>query len=103
MFHKHHRTHWGFIRSINMTIESGHKLPTPLRINDKSIMDKLIKSEKYNMEELLQANACRLYLQVLSLADICEGDDTGFWIIALKGYKTKQELANGNGLIYHAH
>ena len=36
-------------------------------------MDKLITSEKYNIEDLLQVNACRLYLQVISLANICEG------------------------------
>ena len=26
------------------------------------------------MEIMIQVNICRLYLQVLSLADICEGD-----------------------------
>ena len=57
-----------------MQIESSHKLPKSLRVHNKSIMDRLITCEKYDIEELLQVNACRIYLQVISLADICEGD-----------------------------
>ena len=37
-------------------------------------MNELIKSGLYDMGILIQINTCRLYLQVLSLADICEGN-----------------------------
>ena len=37
-------------------------------------MDKLIACDKYDIKELLQVNARRIYLQVISLDDICEGD-----------------------------
>ena len=63
---------WGFIGPLYITIKSSHKLPKPLHINDKSI-NKPIASDKYDTVKLIQVNACRNYLQVLSSA-ICEGD-----------------------------
>ena len=35
---------WSFVKQLNTNIKSNHHIPVPLCINDKSIMDKLIKS-----------------------------------------------------------
>ena len=37
-------------------------------------MDEIINLNIYDINDFIQINMCRIYLQVLSLADISEGD-----------------------------
>jgi hypothetical protein len=57
---------------IDISVKN-HWTPSLLRTNDVMLMDYFIMN-KYNPNELALLNKCRIYLQVLSLADITSAD-----------------------------
>jgi len=76
---------WAFLRRIKLHIEvSGHWLPEAGREFDVVLMDFFVE-EGYSAAALGSLNRCRLFLQVITLADIFSAD--GSYIIpeALQG------------------
>ena len=53
---------WEFNDKFGIKIETTIKTPTPLRNNDKSIMDSIISSSRYTEEDLHNINKCRKWL-----------------------------------------
>ena len=64
---------WEFNDKFGLKIETTVKTPTPLRKNDKSIMDSIISSSRYTTEDLHNINKCRKWLRVITTADITTG------------------------------
>ena len=71
---------WKFSRENNITFDLPTIWrPTMLRVNDKCIMD-IINITIMTRTELLAINACRLYLQVITISDIV--DATGKFLVS---------------------
>jgi hypothetical protein len=70
---------WNFVHSHGITLRSedySQSLPTLQRIGDYFLMDRLIALQCFSKSQLQAFNRCRLYMQALTLADICTGDGT---------------------------
>ena len=80
---------WQFLSHINATIEiPGLKLQSPQRLNDLFIMD--IATQFYSGKQLRHINRCRMYMQVITMADIvtASGSEIEKW--ATTGGKIKK-------------
>ena len=65
---------WEFLTDSNLVMETNHALPKRLRKNDESIMDSILEKTSYSPLEVEEINSCRMYLNVITVADITEGD-----------------------------
>lgn len=66
-------------------METSHALPKRLRENDESIMDSILEKTSYSPLELEEINSCRMYLNVITTADITEGDGRQVTLEAIEG------------------
>lgn len=57
-------------------LHSEYRLPQLARVQDRYLMDMVVHSKLLTNREKLIVNRCRLFLQVLTLADISTGDGT---------------------------
>ena len=64
---------WQSCHDNAIVLQGNYNLPKLQRINDKFLMSMVVASDLFTQKEKLIINRCRLYLRVLSLADICEG------------------------------
>ena len=55
-----------------------YHIPTLQRDNDSYIMDKVLSSAIFTPPQIRRINYCRLYLQVITLSDICTAPGTHF-------------------------
>ena len=56
-------------------------------------MDTIIQSNQYEDGQLYQINICHLYLQVISLSDICKGDGIQVTTQTIKGKKDNTRVS----------
>ena len=87
---------WKFLHEFGLTLETGHTTPTLLRENDAAIMSEIIRKTSYSMEELKYINYCRLYLQVLTLSDITEGNGRQVTTHAAEGIRDYSRVSKWN-------
>ena len=74
-----------FLSEIQCTITIPAATTTPYpRANDTHLMDHL-NSPNYTAQKLQHINACRLYLQVITLSDICNGQGSHILPEAMQG------------------
>jgi hypothetical protein len=67
---------WSFLELFQGTITLTKSwLPSPQRQNDQSVMS-LASNTTYTKGELRQLNMCRIYIRVISIADITDFDGT---------------------------
>ena len=64
---------WRFISENGYSFQGWKNDLEPQRVGDKFIMEEIMK-KGYNKEKLIRLNKCRKYLQVITLADISNGD-----------------------------
>jgi len=65
---------WSFLNRANASLDiENHWLPTLARASDQMLMD-LVLQLNFDHSQLRQLNACRLYLQVLTVSDISTAD-----------------------------
>ena len=76
---------WEFLNGSNLIMETSHALPKRLRENDESIMDSILEKTLYSPLELEEKNSCRMYLNVITTADITEGDGRQVTLEAIEG------------------
>jgi len=66
---------WWFVSTYNILLtDRNYKMPPLQQVGDEFIMEKLVMSECFNEEALVQINQCRIKRQVLTMADIIAGD-----------------------------
>jgi hypothetical protein len=76
-----------FLNRIDASLElDSYFLPPPQRQRDVYIMDMVIASESFTAPEICRINYCRLYLQAITLSDICLAD----------GIQLDPAMASGN-------
>jgi hypothetical protein len=63
---------WGFLKEIDAEIESDHDQVLQIqRQYDEHIMDNVLIENAFTNKEINCINNCRLYLQAVTIADIC--------------------------------
>ncbi len=66
-----------FIASINSTIQLDRNYVPPIqRVHDEYIMDTLLQSGAFTVAQIKTLNYCQLYLQVVTVSDICHANGT---------------------------
>jgi hypothetical protein len=66
-----------FLASINGTIQLDRTYVPPIqRVHDEYIMDTILWSEAFTIAQINILNYCRLYLQVVTVSDICQANGT---------------------------
>jgi hypothetical protein len=64
-----------FLVNIDGSIELDHYFLPPIqRTRNVYIMDMILKSDTFTSHEILRINYCRLYLQAVTLSDLCLAD-----------------------------
>jgi hypothetical protein len=75
-----------FLKEINAEIEIDHdQVPQIQRQYDDHIMDKVLTENAFTSKEINRINNCRLYLQAVTIADICTACGTIFDPFFLEG------------------
>jgi hypothetical protein len=77
---------WQFISDNGLQLQTDLPGIHPRRHQDLFLMDIFINSAKYSLQELQQLNWCRLYLQVITVADITDAS----------GHKILHHIWQGN-------
>ena len=65
---------WEMSCLYGVNIDGHYEKTNPTRCHDFALMDKIIQTDEFTTQELLQINRCRVYLQVQNLSDISTGD-----------------------------
>ena len=67
---------WKFCWEEGIRLEGYYHRPTVSRENDEFLMEKLLTENRdiFDKEEIMVINRCRVYLQVMTMADIASGD-----------------------------
>ena len=68
---------WRFVKEYNINLQGKYDKPTKVCERDEGIMDVLVNaltSNNTTEDEILIINRCRLYLQIVTLSDICCSD-----------------------------
>ena len=78
-----------FLASINGTIQLDRNYVPPMqRVHDEYIMDTILRSAAFTNDQIKIINYCRLYLQVVTVSDICHANGTQVDAGYLSGYPT---------------
>ena len=67
---------WQCCWENDIVLHGEYRLPQLARVQDRYLMDMVVHSKLLTNREKLIVNRCRLFLQVLTLADISTGDGT---------------------------
>ena len=87
----HFESHWmaslrQYLTDVKGNLEISHTfIPQLQRQQDQLIMDLVLTSNRFKPNEIRKVNYCRLYLRVLSLADICNANGTAITSDAYNG------------------
>ena len=87
---------WKFISDNDIILESTHCLLQKLRINNVSIMDVFHQNTTFNKDEMVDINRCRIYLQILTILDITEGNREHITVSAMQGKKDSTRISTWN-------
>lgn len=92
---------WEFVSMHDIKLEcDDYPMPHLQREHDEFVMDKLISLRKFDKGELAAFNRCRLRMEVLTMADIIEGDgsslrwDVSAWSPAHGYFSSSYEWPN---------
>jgi hypothetical protein len=86
-------TLWSFLNRANASLDiENHWLPTLARASNQMLMD-LALQLTFNYSQLRQLNACRLYLQVLTVSDISTADGCYLLPSACNGNKEEHRIS----------
>ena len=81
-------TIWEFLHHFKLLLQlHNFPLPQPQREFDISIMDAIIQSSAFNLQELIHINKFRLYLQLYFLSDLILPSSTKLHPSIQKGFK----------------
>ena len=80
------KTLWEYLDDIDAIIKLKHSPLVAQRAHDEFIMDAFVRCNTTPVN-LRKANRCRLYLQVLTVADITTGDGRELTVSAINGVK----------------
>ena len=78
---------WKMLHETGLHIMSTHATPWLARENDSFLMTEIIDKTEYGIPELQAINWCRMYLNVVSVSDISEGNCTTVTANAYMGVK----------------
>eukprot|EP00957_Ditylum_brightwellii_P190021 14466551-Ditylum_brightwellii.AAC.1 len=81
---------WNFMSTNNIVIEEGTPNLKKQRENDKFLMEKFATAG-YSGDELAMLNRCKIYLEILTTADMTTGDVRKILLSVLKGMKPLSE------------
>ena len=84
---------WEFLHRFNLKLDTKHAVPKLLRESDEAIMEAIIARTSYCKKELQEINMCRLYLQVVTLADITEGNGNHITTYAAEGERDLSRIS----------
>ena len=84
---------WDFLRYYNLTLTTSHSVPLLLCKNIKVIMPAIAARTQYSKNELCEINLCCLYLQVLTVADIVEGNGNQVTTYAAEGKREPTRIS----------
>ena len=84
---------WKFLNDFGLVLETNHQTPQLLRKHDVSIMRAIMDKTSYSMDELKLINYCRIYLQVLTLTDITEGNGSRITTNAAEGIRDYSRIS----------
>jgi hypothetical protein len=78
-----------FLANINGTIQLNQTYVPPIQlVHDEYIMDTILWSEAFTIAQTKILNYCRLYLQVVTVLDICQANGTHVDAGYISGYPT---------------
>ena len=76
-----------FLSSINGSLQSANAfVQAPQHIGDQFLMDMILAQQTFSPKEIQHFNYCQLYLQVVTLADICNARGTNLAIGIQSGH-----------------
>jgi hypothetical protein len=85
---------WSYAKLTNTTIEVENQwLPTLAREGDATIIDAAL-TLNLTTSQIRQINACRIYLQVITISDISTVDGRYILPHILKGLRSKERISN---------
>ena len=67
---------WKMSWKYNIKVRGYYEKPTIAREHDYALMDRLIEADLYNDDDIQKINRCRLYLNVINISDIVNGQGT---------------------------
>ena len=65
---------WQMCHKYKIQIQGEHACPFICRQNDFSLMEKVVQDGSFSKQEILHIQKCLLYLQVLHISDIADGE-----------------------------
>jgi len=81
-------TQWEFMWTNELTIQGWNHTIEEQRVNDNGLMATFI-SAGYGSDKLRTLNECRMYLRVITISDVVDGDGTHLCPMAIEGYRDK--------------
>ena len=64
---------WRMNWDLQIELRGEHAHPKPARVNDFNLMETIVESAQFTNEEILSVQRCLLFLQVLHMSDIKNG------------------------------
>ena len=84
---------WKFLNDFGLVLETNHQTPQLLHEHDVSIMRAIMDKTSYSMDKLKLINYCRIYLQVLTLTGITEGNGLQITTNAAEGIRDYSRIS----------
>jgi len=79
-------TQWEFMWTNDLTIKGWNHKIEEQRVNDNGLMATFI-SAGYRSDKLRTLNECRMYLRVITISDVVDGDGTHLCPMAIEGQR----------------
>ena len=87
---------WQSAEKYDVSIIGSYITPTHNRINDYSLMERLIQTDLYTDEDIRSINRCRIYLRVQNLSEIVNGSGTSISYCAMNYIRDPDRISNYN-------
>ena len=65
---------WEMTHKYNIQLKGYYEKPSVSRINDYALMDRLVEMDLHNENDMIKINRCRIFLNVMNLSDIANGN-----------------------------
>ena len=87
---------WRMLHETGMKMLTSHATPWLSQEHDLCIMQEIIEQSDYGISELKSINCCQMYLNVVSISDITEGNSTTVTANAYMGVKDPDQQIKWN-------